>query len=210
MNRLLLLALAACCGAAHAYAQAPPPAATPDPPKPPAAARNATAPTAPKPTPFQSIADETFNAELKDVDGAGFFLSNYRGRVFVINVWATWCGPCRTEIPELNRIYRDYSSRGVEFVGLSTEDPKVDAERVRDFVSQFEMKYKVGYADGATARALLAGNYSIPQTLVVAPDGHIVVRFRGYSQRLPTLLRAAIEKALRHSDEPSPPAPADP
>ncbi|HEX6185795.1 MAG TPA: TlpA disulfide reductase family protein [Pyrinomonadaceae bacterium] len=163
-------------------------------------------PATPAPSSFQSVPAAVFDAELKDADGAGFFMSSYRGRVFVLNLWATWCGPCRLEIPELNRIYKDYSGRGVEFVGLSTEDPTEDGERVRDFVSLFEMKYKVGFADRETALALLDGNNSIPQTLVVAADGHIVTRFRGYSNRMPPLVRRSIEQALAHGAEP--PAPA--
>jgi len=150
----------------------------------------------------QVISDEIFGRELKDMDGQSFRLSGFRGRVFVVNVWATWCGPCRMEIPELVRLHEEFSERGVEFVGLTTEDPATDAERVRDFVTQFGMRYKLGWADHDTALALLAGRSSIPQTLVVAPDGHIAARFRGYSPRLPPMLRAAIEKAL----EPAPPA----
>src|SRR5689334_6021005 len=78
----------------------------------------------PRPTPLEAIPEEVFNQELKDLDGRSFYLSNYRGQVFVIKLWASWCGPCREMIPELNRIYKDYAGRGVEFVALTTEDPK--------------------------------------------------------------------------------------
>ena len=159
---------------------------------------------------LQVIPDEVFSHELQDLDGQSFFLSSLRGQVFVVNLWATWCSPCQREIPELNKIYKDFSGRGVEFVGLTTENPKVDSLKVREFVKEFKMRYKVVWADAEAALPLLAGNSSIPQTLVVAPDGHIVTRFRGYSSdKTSELLRLSIEKALNPAYEP-PPAPEPP
>jgi thiol-disulfide isomerase/thioredoxin len=156
---------------------------------------------------LQVIPDEVFSHELKDLDGQSFFLSTFRGQVFVINLWATWCGPCRLEIPELNKIYEDYSGRGVEFVGLTIENPKLDAARVREFVKEYKMEYKIVWVDAEAALPLMAGNSSIPQTLVVAADGRIVRYFRGYSTSERKLLRDGIEKALDPAYEP-PPAPA--
>jgi len=214
--RKLIHALAACALAASAAAAqqpAPPPAEAPARPAPapvityePAAppARPA-APTAAK-IERQVVPEEIFARELKDLEGQSLQLSSLGGRVLVINLWATWCGPCRMEIPELVKLHEEFSGRGVEFVGLTTEDPEEEGEKVRDFAAQFGVRYKLGWADRETAVALMAGRSSIPQTLVVAPDGHIAARFRGYSPRLPALMRAAIEKAL----EPAPPAAAAP
>ena len=196
--RRLVLTLAACALTATALAQQP---QQPRAPAPPPAQAPAAPAVAAKPEP-QVIADETFDHELKDIEGQSFRLSGFRGRVFVVNLWATWCGPCRMEIPELNRLHEEFSERGVEFVGLTTEDPETDAEAVRAFAKQFAVRYKLGWADHETAAALMAGRSVIPQTLVVATDGHIAARFRGYSPRLPPVIRAAIEKAL----EPAPPA----
>lgn len=145
---------------------------------------------------WDALPDEVYNRELKDLEGQSFFLSNHRGQVLVINIWATWCGPCHIEIPELNKLHKDYSGRGVEFVGMTTENREEDGKKVRDFVRKFEMKYKVVWPDKETTETLLAGNYSIPQTLVVAPDGKVIARFRGYSKKSPQLLRESIEKAL--------------
>jgi len=194
MRKLLLFALAFCSASAHALAQSP--SATPAPGAAPKV--TVTAQTAPpvKVEPAQFVPDEIFKRELKDLDGAGFSLSDYRGRVFVLNFWATWCGPCRLEIPELNKAREEYAARGVEFVGLTTESPLHDAERVREFAREFKMGYKVGWTDAETWGALRVGT-PIPQTLVVAADGRVVVRFRGYSpQIVPRMLRDGIEKAL--------------
>ena len=198
--RKFVLSLAACALAATA-ARAQPPPQQPGPP--PAEGPVVAAPVARR-EPLKVIPDELFDRELKDIDGRSFQLSGFRGRVFVVNLWATWCGPCRSEIPELNKLREEFRGRGVEFVGLTTEDPETDAEKVRAFAAEFGMRYRLGFADRETAVALMSGRHAIPQTLVVGPDGRVVVHFRGYSPRLPPLIRGAIEKAL----DPAPPADA--
>src|SRR5215210_6364086 len=93
---------------------------------------------------------------------------------------ASWCGPCRMEIPELNKLRDEYAPRGVEFVGLTVESPGAESERVMKFAGEFGMTYRVGWADPDVAAALMTRK-SIPQTVVVAADGRIVARFVGYS-----------------------------
>jgi len=154
------------------------------------------APRSARPKPLEVIPEEIFDSELKDLDGGSFFLSNYRGQVFVINVWASWCSPCRAEIPELKRIYKDYRGRGVEFVGLTTEDPKESAEAVRKFVAELKMDYKLGFIGRESLEPLLNGRPSIPQTFIVAADGRVVRQFLGYSNYIPPLVRKGIEEAL--------------
>lgn len=147
---------------------------------------------------LKSIPDEVFNRELKDLDGQSFFLSNYRGRAFVINVWASWCGPCRMQIPEMNKLYERYSRRGVEFVGLSTENPRTDAESVRALASELKVRYKLGWVDAETTTLLLADRPSIPHTFVVAADGRIVMHLIGFvrGDKAEQMLGDGIEKAL--------------
>lgn len=195
MKKLVLVIALCCLPAAVARTrqqQQPAPrqeSATPKPPPLPT-------PLSTRPKPLEVIPEEVFNHELKDLEGRSFYLSNYRGQVFVINLWASWCGPCRMEIPELNRIYKEYRGRGVEFVGLTSEDPKASAEDVKEFVSKFKMKYKLGFLDSEAGRRLLNGRPAIPQTFVVAADGRVVTVFFGYSSREPAVLRENIEKAL--------------
>ncbi|HVF67855.1 MAG TPA: TlpA disulfide reductase family protein [Pyrinomonadaceae bacterium] len=192
----LLVALALCLLPAAARAQGPQqqPAPQNEPAKttPWRAPQNASA----RPKPLEVIPEEVFDSELKDLDARSFFLSNYRGQVFVINLWATWCGPCRMMIPELNRIYKDYRGRGVEFVGLTAGDSEADAQAVRQAAAVLEVKYKLGWVDAETAKRLMYGRPSIPQTFVVAPDGHVVTHVLGYSNRIPAVVRKSIEEAL--------------
>jgi len=161
------------------------------------------------------LPDEVTARELRDLSGRAFRLDDFRGRVYVVNLWATWCGPCRMEIPGLNRVYEDYRARGVEFVGLTAEDPRERGELVREFVGETGMSYRVGWIDKATVLKLATwnapptrpGSFGIPQTFVVAADGHVVLRVRGYNPRVPEMIRAGVRKALELSP---PPAPAPP
>jgi thiol-disulfide isomerase/thioredoxin len=163
------------------------------------------------------LPEEVTGRELRDISGRAFRLSELGGRVYVVNLWATWCGPCRWEIPGLNKVYEEYRGRGVEFVGLTAQDPEDDAESVREFVEEFRMSYRVGWIDKETVLRLAAwnavgppraGSYAIPQTFVVAADGHVVLRIRGYNPRVPEMIRAGIRKALEASPAPAPtPAP---
>src|ERR1051325_1892516 len=86
------------------------------------------------------------DAELRAVSGSPIKLSDYSGKVLLVNLWATWCGPCRLETPELVKLHREYQARGVEMVGLSTENPDASAQRVVDFVKAFNVDYRVGWA----------------------------------------------------------------
>lgn len=158
------------------------------------------------------LPEEVTGQELRDLAGRTFRLSDLRGRVYVINLWATWCGPCRLEIPGFNKIYEDYRARGVEFVGLTAEDPEESSEQVSQFVGEFKMSYRVGWIDRETARKLgtwnapqptRAGYYAIPQTFVVAADGRVVLRVRGYNPRVPEMIRAGVQKALELSPSPT-------
>ena len=159
------------------------------------------------------LPDEVTGRELRDLAGRAFRLSDFRGRVYVVNLWATWCGPCRMEIPGLNRVYEDYRARGVEFVGLTAEDPEEESAKVGGFVDEMRMSYRIGWIDKETVLKLAAwnapqpqrpGRFAIPQTFVVAADGHVVLHVRGYNPRVPEMIRAGVRKALELSPPPAP------
>ena len=137
--------------------------------------------------------------EMKSANGQPIKLSNYSGKVLLVNLWATWCGPCRRETPELVRLHKEYQARGVEMVGLSTEDPVQSAQSVHDFVQQFQVDYQVGWAtrDVAIALMQLTGRSSIPQSFIITRDGRIKKQFIGFHPtQTPPLLKQALEEAL--------------
>lgn len=138
------------------------------------------------------------DTELKAMNGRPIKLSDYAGKVLVVNLWATWCGPCRMEIPELVKFHKEYRAKGLEVVGLSTENPEASAAGVRRFAQEFKMDYPVGWATPEVAIALMQGRDAIPQSFVISRDGRILKRFVGFSAAAtPQQLRDAIEEALK-------------
>lgn len=136
-------------------------------------------------------------AENKATSGGPIKLGDYSGKVLVVNLWATWCGPCRMEIPELVKLHKEFQSRGVEVIGLSTEDPTASAESVSDFIREYKVDYQIGWATREVAQTLMQGRASIPQSFVIARDGRIVRRFVGFSpQTTPGQIKQALEEAL--------------
>lgn len=162
--------------------------------QPPVAAKPATAPIPSTPLPASVL-----NTELKDLDGKTFKLADYSGKVLVVNLWATWCGPCRVEIPELLKLSDEYKSKGVELIGLTNEDPVADAEVVKNFVAKQNITYRIGWGTRPLALGLMQGNVRdvIPQSFVIAPDGRVVAHMTGFNPAsTPQKLRAAVEQAL--------------
>ncbi len=136
-------------------------------------------------------------AEMKSASGAPIKLSNYSGKVLLVNLWATWCGPCRVETPELVKLHKYFQSQGVEMVGLSTENPDSSAESVRNFVRDFDVDYRIGWATPDVAITLMQGRDAIPQSFIISREGRIVRRFVGFNPvSTPPQIKQAIEEAL--------------
>lgn len=149
------------------------------------------------PAPMLTLPTSITDAELRAVTGAPIKLSSYNGKVLLVNLWATWCGPCRLETPELVKLHKEFRSQGVEVVGLSTENPDASAEKVREFVQNFDVDYRIGWATPEVAITLMQGRDAIPQSFVISRSGRIVKRFVGFNPLdTPKQIRAAIEEAL--------------
>ena len=135
---------------------------------------------------------------LKDVNGSSFKLADFFGKVMVVNLWATWCGPCRQEIPELVKLHKEFHARGVEMIGLSTENPDTSAEKVRKFIQDFQIDYRIGWAPVEVGAPLMQGNDAIPQIVVISRDGWILKHYVGFSPaNTSPQLKQAIEDALK-------------
>ena len=143
------------------------------------------------------LPESVLKRQLKALDKGSFSLADFGGKVLVVNLWASWCGPCRTEVPEYEKVRKEFAGRGVEFIGLTAEDPRTSSDRVKQFARDFNFGFRLGWADRETAVALMNGRNAIPQTLVIAPDGHILSHWRGYSPgQGGNRLRETIEHAL--------------
>ena len=166
---------------------------------PPAVDANAPAPASATDAPpaWTDLPPEVALAPLKDVNGASFKLADFFGKVTVVNFWATWCGPCRREIPELVKLHKEFQSRGVEMIGLTSEDPGASAEKVRKFIQDFQIDYRIGWATGQVSAPLMQGHTAIPQVFVISPDARILKRFVGFSPAYAPELKQVLEDALK-------------
>lgn len=153
--------------------------------------------------PASALADDgptsapIYAAGFADLDGQAVTLSRLQGKVAVVNFWATWCGPCRQETPELISVHAKYRKDGVEFIGIAVED---NAERIKDFVRAYGIDYPVVMGKDKGIELLQAlGNRAagLPYTLVLDARGRIVAAKRGRmdAERLEKALRAALETA---------------
>ena len=137
------------------------------------------------------------DVELRAVTGAPIKLSSYTGKVLLVNLWATWCNPCRLETPELVKLYKEFRPQGFEIVGLSTENPEASAEGVRKFVQDYNVNYRVGWATPEVSMTLMQGRDAIPQSFVISRSGRVVKRFVGFNPiQTPPLIKEAIQEAL--------------
>jgi cytochrome c biogenesis protein CcmG, thiol:disulfide interchange protein DsbE len=127
---------------------------------------------------------------LTDLSGARLSLSQYRGQVVLLDFWATWCDPCKTEIPHFIEMQNRYGRQGFQVIGISMDD---EEKPVRDFQQQFKMNYPVaiGSAELATQYGGILG---LPITFVIDRSGRIVSRHVGATD--PSAFDAEIERLL--------------
>lgn len=148
------------------------------------------------PPPVTMLPASVTDVELRAVSGAPIKLSNYAGKVLVVNLWATWCGPCRLETPELVKLHQEFRSQGVEVVGLSTETYEESAQSVPEFVHNYNVDYRVGWGR-EIAGTLMQGRDAIPQSFIISRSGRVVKRFVGFNPiSTPPQIREAIQEAL--------------
>lgn len=116
------------------------------------------------------------NFTLKSSSGKNLRLSEYRGEVVMINFWATWCGPCRQEMPVLDELYRQYRKVGFTLLGVNIDDQAAGAKK-------FAQRLKIGYPilfDNAKAVSRLYDIDAMPTTVLVDRDGKVRYLHRGY------------------------------
>ena len=119
-----------------------------------------------------------------------------KGRPYVINFWATWCGPCRQEMPHLMQLAEAYKSAGLQVIGLNLEDPRTEDRKVRAYLAQLRVNFPMLYGSHQACRALNNNQpcNSIPRTFIIAANGAVVARFAGYQ---PEALGIAVGQAAR-------------
>lgn len=132
---------------------------------------------------------------LETVDGNQFQLDEHRGNVVVLNFWATWCPPCRREIPDFVKLQRKYGNQGLQFVGVALQ-PEAEVDAVETFAEQVSINYPVGLDDGTIAQQY-GGVRSLPTTFLIGPEGKVRERFAGIASR--SRLHAELEDLLEET-----------
>jgi thiol-disulfide isomerase/thioredoxin len=153
--------------------------------------------------PGQPLPDNVRTTKVRAAGGGTISLGDYSGKVLVVNLWATWCPPCRQETPELVRLYKEYRSKGVEMVGLTNEsDPRETPERVDKYVNEFQVEYHIAWAPVEVLSAfydLEPQRNAIPQSYVISRDGRVMKKFVGFNpMTTPPAFKQAIEDALQN------------
>jgi cytochrome c biogenesis protein CcmG/thiol:disulfide interchange protein DsbE len=114
---------------------------------------------------------------VKDMHGASVQLAGYKGKVILLNFWATWCGPCKLEIPAFVELYDQYKDQGFVILGLLTDDAP-SPEDLRAFVSEYRMNYPILFSQEEISDAF-GPIYGIPTSFFIGRDGSICEKHMG-------------------------------
>jgi len=134
------------------------------------------------------------NMNFDEMNGGKWRLQEHRGQVVLINLWASWCGPCREETPGLVRLYREDGSKGLEVVGLSLDVG--GREKVRAFVQRFEVPYPIVFPEPMSQLADTVEG--VPTTILVDKNGRVAKTYVGAVRR--EVFAADVEELLAESD----------
>src|SRR5262245_20382309 len=156
-------------------------------------------------TPPDPVDRSANNYNIQMLNGSSTRMSELVGnkKVVLVNFWATWCPPCRREIPELTALKKQFEGKGVEIVGLTVEEPDKQSV-VEVFAQQYSINYSLGFApmEVFTLFNRANGNHpggSIPQTFIFDKNGKLVDSVRGLRPNFRTWAEGAIGYALKNS-----------
>ena len=144
-----------------------------------------------KPGPSSVVHSVAPDFSLQDLNGQPLELASYRGKVVILDFWATWCAPCRGEIPHFVEFQDKYRDQGLQVIGISMDDgPKP----VREFYQEFKMNYPVALGNEKVAEAY-GGVLGLPVTFLIGRDGRVAAKYVGEVQM--STLQQAIESSLQ-------------
>ena len=151
-----------------------------------------------KPTP---VSDDAALA-LKDLTGAPQSLASYKGRVVVLNFWATWCEPCKKEMPDLSAIQNDYAAFGVQVIGAAG-DEAADSAKVMKFIREFKVNFPVWVGATTDDMQRFGVGTVLPATVVIGRDGKILRREVGIikTAELREFLDAVVLSSVKEAEK---------
>lgn len=153
-----------------------------------------------KPSEYPPISSAIANADIKNLDGSTFKVADKKGKVLLLNMWATWCGPCRSEMPTLVKMQDEYRDNGFEVIGLNTDDESADT--INEFADKMNLNYTLVWADTSMQSSLLKISKfnGIPQSFLIDRDGNLRSVFTGAG---PTEVRKMAEQVAKVVNEDS-------
>lgn len=141
----------------------------------------------------QAPADPRFpDLEFAGADGGSVRLSQLKGNVVLLNVWATWCGPCRMELPIVQKMYDRYSDRNLVVLAVNVD---ADRRRIEPFLKRYNISLPVYYASPEDAGQMTA--MGIPSSFILGPDRTLIDRMVGYSPDVEERWKKILEKNLK-------------
>jgi peroxiredoxin len=133
---------------------------------------------------------------LDDIEGNSHTLSGYRGKVVLVDFWATWCPPCVVEIPHFVKLYNKYKEKGFVILGVSLD---TDEKRLRDFIEEKEMEYPVLVNAGKVS--VIYAVEAIPTAYMIDKEGRIAGKFVGYRPGYEKEIEKLSLKLIEEKDE---------
>lgn len=131
---------------------------------------------------------------LKDIEGNNVQLSHYRGKMVVVEFWATWCPPCKATIPGLIAVQEKYAGKGLVVLGVSIDEGDDIRSKLSAFSKEHKINYPVLFGSEEVSRAY--GVMSIPATFLVGKDQKIISAYKGYVDGLENIISQQIDKNL--------------
>ena len=123
-------------------------------------------------------------------------VSDLKGKAVILDFWATYCEPCRREIPHLNSLIAKYGADNIQIVGLNSGGDEDRAE-IPKFLASTKLDYPIAFPDNELSRFIFSDRDDIPQTLVLDRSGKVVTKIVGFSPAIQIELDAAVEQALK-------------
>ena len=151
---------------------------------------------------FPPVPSGLYQAEIKDLEGKTFKLEDKKGKVVLVNLWATWCGPCIAEMPHLKEMQEKYQDKGFEVLGLNTGDNETGeaepVEKIKAFIAQKQLNYPIGYADENFFSQMLkiTRMSGIPQSILINREGKMTGIFKGGGSAVISQIKETVEKTM--------------